>query len=323
MERIVMSLAFVFPGQGSQAVGMGQALVEEFPAARAVLQEVDDALGQNLSGLMAVGPIEELTLTENAQPALMAASLALMAVLEADYGVDVSAAKYVAGHSLGEYSALAAAGSLTITDAARLLKLRGQAMQKAVPVGEGTMAALLGADEDLASQVAEAGAAQGVCQIANDNATGQIVISGATAAIDAAIAAAGELGIKKAMKLPVSAPFHCAMMQPAADAMAEALAAATILAPRVPVVANVTARPTDDADVIRRQLVEQVTGRVRWRESVLWMAGEGGVSILAEAGSGKVLTGMLKRTTKDAKGVPLNSATDLEAFAQSVKAPTA
>lgn len=314
-----MKLAFVFPGQGSQAVGMGQALANNFASAKAVLDEVDAALGQDLSGLMANGPIEDLTLTENAQPALMAASLAVMRVLENDFDVNVTAASFVAGHSLGEYSALAAAGSLSIADAAKLLKLRGQAMQKAVPVGEGTMAALLGADEDLAAQAVEAGQTAGVCGIANDNAPGQIVISGATAAIDAAIAKAGELGLKKAMKLPVSAPFHCPMMQPAADAMAEALAAATINAPAVPVVANVTARPTDDVETIRRQLVEQVTGRVRWRESVMWMVEEGGITTLAEAGAGKVLSTMLKRTTKDAKGQPLNIAADLEAFAAAIK----
>ena len=268
---------------------------------------------------MANGPIEELTLTENAQPALMAASLAVMRVLEHDFDVNVTAASFVAGHSLGEYSALAAAGSLSIADAAKLLKLRGQAMQKAVPVGEGTMAALLGADEDLAAQAVAAGAAAGVCAIANDNAPGQIVISGATAAIDAAIAKAGELGLKKAMKLPVSAPFHCPMMQPAADAMADALASAAIKAPAVPVIANVTARPSDDVETIRRQLVEQVTGRVRWRESVMWMVEEGGITTLAEAGAGKVLSTMLKRTTKAAKGAPLNTAADLEAFATALK----
>ena len=314
-----MKLAFVFPGQGSQAVGMGQELADNFASAKAVFDEVDAALGQDLSGLMANGPIEDLTLTENAQPALMAASLAVMRVLENDFDVNVTAASFVAGHSLGEYSALAAAGSLSIADAAKLLKLRGQAMQKAVPVGEGTMAALLGADEDLAAQAVVAGQTAGVCGIANDNAPGQIVISGATAAIEAAIAKAGELDLKKAMKLPVSAPFHCPMMQPAADAMAEALAAAKINAPVVPVVANVTARPTDVVETIRRQLVEQVTGRVRWRESVMWMVEEGGITALAEAGAGKVLSTMLRRTTKDAKGQPLNSAADLEAFAAALK----
>ncbi|MAC89290.1 MULTISPECIES: ACP S-malonyltransferase [Maricaulis] len=314
-----MKFAFVFPGQGSQSVGMAQELAGEFASARAVLDEIDTALDQNLSGLMADGPIETLTLTENAQPALMASSLAVMAVLKAEFDVDVNAAEFVAGHSLGEYSALAAAGALSITDAAKLLKLRGLAMQKAVPVGEGTMAALLGADEDLAAAAVAAGATAGVCAIANDNAPGQIVISGSTAAIEAAIAKAAELGLKKAMKLPVSAPFHCPMMQAAADAMAEALAAATIKAPSVPVVANVTARPTSDVETIRKQLVEQVTGRVRWRESVLWMVEEAGITTLAEAGSGKVLSTMLKRTTKDATGVPLNAAAGLEAFAASLK----
>tara|TARA_R110001606_G_scaffold319351_2_gene466227 strand:- start:3308 stop:4261 length:954 start_codon:yes stop_codon:yes gene_type:complete len=314
-----MTLAFVFPGQGSQAVGMGQELAAEFAVARAVLAEVDEALGQNLSGLMANGPIEDLTLTENAQPALMAASLAVMRVLEAEFGISVSAAQFAAGHSLGEYSALAAAGALTISDAAKLLKLRGRAMQQAVPVGLGTMAALLGADEDMAQQAVDAGSLVGVCAIANDNAPGQIVISGSTAAIEAAIDRATSLGVKKAMMLPVSAPFHCAMMQPAADAMAEALAATVILPPAVPVVANVTARPTSDIETIRRQLVEQVTARVRWRESVMWMVEQGGITTLAEAGAGKVLTTMLKRTTKDANGVPLNVAADLEAFAASLK----
>lgn len=315
-----MKLAFVFPGQGSQAVGMAQELAGQFASARAVLDEVDAALDQKLSALMAEGPIETLTLTENAQPALMASSLAVMAVLEREFDVNVNAADFVAGHSLGEYSALAAAGALSITDAAKLLRLRGLAMQKAVPVGEGTMAALLGADEELAAAAVAAGTDAGVCAIANDNAPGQIVISGSTAAIDAAIAKAGELGLKKAMKLPVSAPFHCPMMQAAADAMAEALAAATINAPSVPVVANVTARPTSDVETIRNQLVEQVTGRVRWRESVLWMVEEAGITTLAEAGSGKVLSTMLKRTTKDATGVPLNAAAGLEAFAASLKA---
>ena len=314
-----MKLAFVFPGQGSQAVGMGQELAEQFASARAVLDEVDSALGQDLSGLMANGPIEDLTLTENAQPALMAASLAVMAVLRDEFDVNVNAAEFVAGHSLGEYSALAAAGALSVTDAAKLLRLRGQAMQKAVPVGAGAMAALLGADEELAAKAVNSGAHLGPCQIANDNAPGQIVISGAKPAVEAAIATATDLGLKKAMLLPVSAPFHCEMMQPAADAMAEALEATTINMPVVPVVANVTARPTQDTEIIRQQLVEQVTGRVRWRESVMWMVEEGGIDTLAEAGTGKVLTTMLKRTTKDAKGLALNSADDLEAFAAALK----
>ena len=314
-----MRFAFVFPGQGSQAVGMGQDLAASFASARAVLDEVDAALGQNLSALMAEGPIEDLTLTENAQPALMAASLAVMAVLRDEFDVEVTAASFVAGHSLGEYSALAASGAISITDAAKLLKLRGQAMQKAVPVGAGAMAALLGADEELASRAVAGGMHLGPCQIANDNAPGQIVISGAKAAVEAAIATANDLGLKKAMLLPVSAPFHCAMMQPAADAMAQALSATTINMPVVPLVANVTAQPTQDPEIIRQQLVEQVTGRVRWRESVLWMVEEAGVETLAEVGSGKVLTTMLKRTTKDANGVALNTAADLEAFAAALK----
>jgi [acyl-carrier-protein] S-malonyltransferase len=313
-----MSFAFIFPGQGSQAVGMGQALMG-IPAAKAVFDEVDAALGQDLSGLMRDGPMETLTLTENAQPAIMACSLAVMAALKAEQGVEVTAAKFVAGHSLGEYSALAAAGALSVGEAAKLLKLRGHAMQKAVPVGVGAMAALLGASEEQAAAACEAGAAHGVCQIANDNAPGQIVVSGDKAAVEAAIENAQANGVRKAMALPVSAPFHCTMMQPAADAMAEALAGASIAAPSVPVVANVTARPESDPEVIRKQLVEQVTGRVRWRESVMWMVEEGGVKTLAEAGAGKVLITMLKRTTKEAKGVALNGPEDLEAFAASLK----
>lgn len=313
-----MTLAFVFPGQGSQAVGMGKGLAESFPEARAVFDEVDAALGQKLSALMWDGPADELTLTENAQPAIMATSLAVMRVLESEFAVTADAAKFVAGHSLGEYSALAAAGALSLTDAAKLLKLRGQAMQKAVPVGEGAMAALIGADLDQAEKAAAAGSAQGVCQVANDNAPGQVVISGAKTAVDAAIAAAQEMGVKRAMQLPVSAPFHCALMQPAADAMAEALAAVSISAPRVPVVVNVRARPESDPEAIRNLLVEQVTGRVRWRESVEWMAGEGGIATFAEAG-GKVLTGMLKRIAPDAAGVTLVGADDIVNFAASVK----
>mgnify|MGYP003627243398 CR=1 FL=1 len=312
-----MTHAFVFPGQGSQAVGMGNALSAAFEPARAVFEEVDDALDQKLSHLMWDGPIEDLTLTENAQPAIMASSLAVVRVLKDQFGVDVADAGFVAGHSLGEYSALAAAGSLSIADAARLLKLRGKAMQKAVPVGEGAMAALIGADMDTAEAAARAGTAFGACQVANDNAPGQIVISGATAAVDAAIAKAQEMGVKRAMTLPVSAPFHCALMQPAADAMAEALAKAEFAAPCVPVVVNVQARPESDPAILRKLLVEQVTGRVRWRESVEWMAGEGGVDTFVEAG-GKVLTGMLKRTAPDARGIALITPDDLEAFAASL-----
>lgn len=312
-----MALAFTFPGQGSQAVGMGQALAAEFDAAKAVFSEVDDALGQNLSGLMADGPIEELTLTENAQPVIMAVSLAVIQTLKAEFDVDVSIARCVAGHSLGEYSALCAAGALSIADTAKLLKLRGQAMQRAVPVGEGAMAALLGADKTQAEAAVAEGTKTGIVAIANHNAPGQIVVSGATAAVEATLAAAKDLGARKAMMLPVSAPFHCPLMQPAADVMADALKDAAIHAPVVPVVTNVTADATSDPEVIRTRLVEQVTGRVRWRESVDWMHDQG-VSRFVEAGA-KVLTTMLKRHIKEAEGVALVTAADLEAFAASVK----
>ncbi|RAK50855.1 ACP S-malonyltransferase [Phenylobacterium deserti] len=314
-----MSLAFIFPGQGSQAVGMGADLAEAFAPAREVFQEVDDALGEHLLRLMREGPEDQLTLTENAQPALMAVSLAVTRTLEREFGVSIDKAAFVAGHSLGEYSALAAAGALSLSDTARLLKLRGQAMQRAVPVGAGAMASLIGPKTDvaLAEAAAEAGAELGVCVVANDNNQGNVVISGAKAAVDRAIEKAKELGAR-AIPLNVSAPFHCPLMQPAADEMAEALAAAAISAPRAPVVANVTARPTHDPEEIRRLLVEQVTGRVRWRESVLWMAGEGGVTRFAEAGSGKVLSGMIKRIAPDAEATPLNAPADLEAFAKSL-----
>ena len=314
-----MSLAFIFPGQGSQAVGMGADLAEAFAAAREVFQEVDDALSQKLSKLMREGPEGELTLTENAQPALMAVSLAVMRTLEREFGVGVEKAAFVAGHSLGEYSALAAAGAISLADTARLLKLRGQAMQRAVPVGEGAMASLIGPKTDvaLAEEAAKAGSAFGVCVVANDNNQGNVVISGAKAAVDAAIEKAKELGAR-AIPLNVSAPFHCPLMQPAADEMEKALAGAMIVAPKAPLVANVTARPTLDPDAIRRMLVEQVTGRVRWRESMEWLAGEGGVTRFAEAGAGKVLSGMAKRIAPDAEASPLNTPADLEAFAKSL-----
>jgi [acyl-carrier-protein] S-malonyltransferase len=314
-----MSLAFIFPGQGSQAVGMGHELAEAFAAAREVFQEVDEALKQKLSALMRDGPEDQLTLTENAQPALMAVSMAVMRVLEREFGVGVDKAAFVAGHSLGEYSALAAAGAISLPDTARLLKLRGQAMQRAVPVGQGAMASLIGPKTDvaLAEAAAAAGAEAGVCVVANDNNQGNVVISGAKAAVDLAIEKAKALGAR-AIPLNVSAPFHCPLMQPAADEMAEALAAAAITAPRAPVVANVTARPTHDPDAIRRLLVEQVTGRVRWRESVDWMATTGGVARFAEAGAGKVLSGMAKRIAPDAEATPLNGPADLEAFARSL-----
>ena len=315
-----MGLAFLFPGQGSQAVGMGGALYEAFASAREVFQEVDEALGQKLYGLMSAGPEEDLTLTENAQPALMAVSVAVTRVLEAEFGVSVSQASFIAGHSLGEYSALAAAGAITLADTARLLKLRGQAMQRAVPVGAGAMASLIGPKTDvaLAEAAAAVGAEVGVCVVANDNNQGNVVISGDKAAVDKAIEAAKALGAR-AIPLNVSAPFHCPLMQPAADEMAQALASTLIIAPRAPLMANVTARPVLDADVIRSLLVEQVTGRVRWRESVLWLANEGGVTRFAEAGAGKVLSGMAKRIAPDVEATPLNNPADLEAFAASLK----
>ncbi|HEX6865681.1 MAG TPA: ACP S-malonyltransferase [Caulobacteraceae bacterium] len=314
-----MSLAFIFPGQGSQAVGMGVELAGAFAAAREVFEEVDEALSQKLSKLMAEGPEGDLTLTENAQPALMAVSLAVMRVLEREFGVGVNKVAFVAGHSLGEYSALAAAGAIGLSDTARLLKLRGQAMQRAVPVGKGAMASLIGKDTDvaLAEQAAQAGSSAGVCVVANDNNQGNVVISGDKAAVDAAIEKAKELGAR-AIPLNVSAPFHSPLMQPAAEEMAAALAETRIAAPRAPLVANVTARPVHSPDDIRRLLVEQVTGRVRWRESMEWLTGEGGVTRFAEAGSGKVLSGMAKRIAPDAEAVPLNNPADLEAFAASL-----
>ena len=314
-----MSLAFLFPGQGSQAVGMGTDLAVAFASAREVFEEVDEAIGQKLSTLMREGPEDQLTLTENAQPALMAVSLAVMRTLEREFGIGIDRAAFVAGHSRGEYSALCAAGALSLSDTARLLKLRGQAMQRAVPVGEGAMASLIGPKSDLAlaEAAAAAGSAVGVCVVANDNNAGNVVISGAKAAVDLAIEKAKELGAR-AIPLNVSAPFHCPLMQPAADEMAAALAAASIQAPRAPLVANVTARPTLDPEVIRRLLVDQVTGRVRWRESLIWLAGEGGVARFAEAGAGKVLTGMAKRIAPDAEAAALNTPADLEAFAASL-----
>jgi len=314
-----MSLAFTFPGQGSQAIGMGVEFAEAFGAAREVFQEVDDALDQKLFKLMRDGPIEDLTLTENAQPALMAVSLAVVRTLKAEFGADVAKAAFVAGHSLGEYSALAAAEAIGLTETARLLRLRGRAMQRAVPVGQGAMASLIGpkADVALAEAAAKAGAAAGVCVVANDNNAGNVVISGDKAAVDLAIEKAKELGAR-AIPLNVSAPFHCPLMQPAADEMAEALARAQIAPPRAPLVANVTARPVLEPETIRRLLVEQVTGRVRWRESVEWMAGEGGVTRFVELGSGKVLTGMARRIAPDAEALALNAPADLEAFAKSL-----
>jgi [acyl-carrier-protein] S-malonyltransferase len=309
-----MSLAFVFPGQGSQSVGMGRALAENFPQAQKVFAEVDDALSQKLSAIMFDGPDGDLTLTANAQPALMAVSMAVLRVLEAEAGLDLARdAAFIAGHSLGEYSALAAAGTFTLADTARLLRLRGDAMQKAVAVGEGAMAALLGLDYETGVAVA-AEAAQGeVCQIANDNGGGQVVASGNRAAVERAMELAKTHGAKRAILLPVSAPFHCALMQPAADAMAQALAGVVMRAPCVPLVANVLASPITDPEDIRRRLVEQVTGTVRWRESIAYMAHEG-VDSFYELGAGKVLSGLVKRIAATATGTAVNSPADIEAY---------
>jgi [acyl-carrier-protein] S-malonyltransferase len=309
-----MSRCFVFPGQGSQAVGMGKDLADAFAAARHVFAEVDDALNQKLSKLMAEGPADELTLTENAQPALMAVSVAVVRVLEGEGGFKLAQkGAYVAGHSLGEYSVLAATGALSLADTARLLKLRGQVMQKAVPVGVGAMSALLGADLEQGQKIA-ADAAQGdVCAVANDNGGGQIVLSGHKTAIDRVPDVAKANGVKRAMPLPVSAPFHCSLMQPAADAMAAALAKVQIAPPTLPVVANVTAAAVSDPETIRRLLVEQVTGMVRWRESVLWLKGQG-VSQLVELGAGKVLTALVKRIDGDMTGVNAGAPAEVDAL---------
>ena len=309
-----MSLAFVFPGQGSQAVGMGQALAEAFPVARHTFEEVDDALEQSLSRLMLTGPDEDLRLTANAQPALMAVSMAVLRVLESEGNWRLAdKAAFVAGHSLGEYSALAAAGSLRLADTARLLRRRGQAMQEAVPVGEGAMAALLGLDLEAAQEVAAEAAEGEVCAAANDNAPGQVVISGHTAAVERACEIAKTKGAKRAVLLPVSAPFHCSLMAPAADVMAEALAGVEIAMPSVPLVANVTASHLSDPGEIRRKLVEQVTGMVRWRESVAYMAGQG-VETVVELGAGKVLSGLTKRIDRALAGHSVETPQDVEAI---------
>ncbi|KEJ94559.1 [acyl-carrier-protein] S-malonyltransferase [Pseudosulfitobacter pseudonitzschiae] len=292
-----MSIAFVFPGQGAQTIGMGRDLAEAYPAARAVFDEVDDALGEKLSDLIWEGDIETLTLTQNAQPALMATSLAAMRALEAE-GYGINTASYVAGHSLGEYSALAAAGAISVADTARLLRIRGAAMQEAVPVGVGAMAALLGLDFATATEVAEEAAQGEVCQAANDNDPAQVVVSGHKAAVERAIEIAKAKGAKRALLLPVSAPFHCALMEPAARKMAEALDQVDISAPAVPLVANVRAEGVDSAKVIRDLLVEQVTGSVRWRESVMWMAAQG-VTEMWEIGAGKALSGMIRRIDRE------------------------
>jgi [acyl-carrier-protein] S-malonyltransferase len=314
-----MAIAFIFPGQGSQKVGMGKALAEQFPAAREVLREVDDALGQKLSLLAAEGPEAELTLTENSQPALMAVSLATVRVLEAEHGINVAnTAKYAAGHSLGEYSALAAAGSFSIADTARLLRIRGRAMQEATPVGTGAMAAVLGLDfGDVVAVAAEASQGE-VCEAANDNAKGQVVVSGHKGAVERAIAIAKKCGAKQSVMLAVSAPFHCALMKPAANVMAEALRTTVVRQPSVPIVANVTAAPVGDPDEIKRRLVEQVTGTVRWRESMERMAADG-VRLFCELGSGNVLSRLVKRTAPDAEGLSVGSPAEFAAAVARIK----
>jgi [acyl-carrier-protein] S-malonyltransferase len=314
-----MTRAFIFPGQGSQAVGMGKLLADTFAPAREVFEEVDEALQQKLSRLMWDGPETDLLLTENAQPAIMAASFAIIRVLQREAGLDLAKhARLVAGHSLGEYTALAAAGAFTLSDAARLLKARGRAMQDAVPVGEGAMSALLGIEIEPAEQAAAEAASQGgVCVVANDNTPGQVVISGTKAAVERAGEIAKTKGAKRAMALAVSAPFHCPLMQPAADKMREALAQVTIRPPAAPVVANITAAEIGEPETIRRLLVEQVTGRVRWRESVLRFR-HLGVDTTVEAGGNKVLTGMVKRIDRDLQTMTLDTPADIEAFAKTL-----
>ncbi|MGB8817088.1 MAG: ACP S-malonyltransferase [Rhizobiaceae bacterium] len=308
-----MATAFTFPGQGSQSVGMGKAIAEASATARAVFDEVDEALGEKLSAVMFDGPEETLTLTANAQPALMAVSVALVRVLT-ERGFDLKKnVAYVAGHSLGEYSALAAAGTFSLADTARLLRIRGNAMQKAVPAGQGAMAAIIGLEHADVDSVCRQAAQGECCQIANDNGGGQLVISGSKGAVERAAALATEKGAKRAIMLPVSAPFHSALMAPAADAMREALAAVTKHAPAVPVLSNVTVTPTSDPEEIAARLVTQVTGQVRWRETVEWFAANG-VTNLVEIGTGKVLTGLARRISKDVNGSAINSIEDVDAF---------
>ena len=309
--------AYVFPGQGAQAIGMGKDLAEAYPAAKAIFDEVDDALGEKLSALIWDGDIAELTLTKNAQPALMATSLAAMRALEAE-GVTIADASYVAGHSLGEYSALAAAGAISVSDTARLLRIRGTAMQEAVPVGEGAMAALLGLDFDTAQDVADVASQGEVCQAANDNDPAQVVVSGHKAAVERAVEIAKETGAKRALLLPVSAPFHCTLMSPAAEVMANALDEVDILEPAVPVVANVVAKGVSDPTNIRSLLVDQVTGSVRWRESVMWMA-ENGVTETYEVGAGKALTGMIRRIHKEMATATVGTPVDVANAAAKIK----
>ncbi|BBK42665.1 malonyl CoA-acyl carrier protein transacylase [Allostella vacuolata] len=313
-----MTKAFVFPGQGSQAVGMGRDLADAFAASRLVFEEVDDALDQKLSRLIFEGPESDLVLTENAQPALMAVSVAVVRAIESEGGAPLAQlGAFVAGHSLGEYSALAAARAFSLADAARLLKRRGLAMQKAVPVGEGAMAALLGLDLEQAQSVAAEAAENQVCDAANDNAPGQVVVSGDREAVERAIKIAAGRGARRGILLPVSAPFHCALMRPAADVMAEALAAVTLAPPTLPLVANVNAIQTSDPDTIRRQLVEQVTGLVRWRESVLYLK-ECGVDVVVELGAGRVLSGLVKRIDRDLSGQSVGGPAEVEAFLKSL-----
>ncbi|MGE4350755.1 MAG: ACP S-malonyltransferase [Bdellovibrionales bacterium] len=313
-----MKRAFVFPGQGSQKIGMGKALNDAFAEAKEVFQEVDDTLGQKLSALMFEGSEDELKLTPNTQPALMAVSMAALRVLTQQSGKSLTdMAAFVAGHSLGEYAALCAADSLTLADTARLLRLRGEAMQKAVPVGVGGMAALMGADVDAAKEIAAAAADNEICVAANDNANGQVVISGHSGAIDRAITIAAERGFKRSIKLPVSAPFHSPLMQPAADVMREALATTELKAPIVPIIPNVIATATQDPEQIRDLLVQQVTGSVRWRESVLYMK-EQGVEQLVECGSGSVLAGLTKRIDKEVTALSLQTPEDIEAFIKTI-----
>ncbi len=309
-----MAVAFVFPGQGSQAVGMGKSLADDFEPARRVFAEVDDALRESLSQTIWEGPADRLILTENAQPALMAVSLAVIRVLEAEAGLDLARdAAFVAGHSLGEYSALAAAGAFSIADTAKLLRIRGRAMQKAVPVGAGAMAALVGVEFAAAEAIAREAASTGVCAAANDNGGGQVVLSGDKAAVERAVDIAKARGVRRAMMLPVSAPFHCALMRPAAEAMAEALAQVVVKPPCVPLVANVLARPISDPADIARSLVDQVTGTVRWRESVLYMA-QHGVTIFYEVGAGRVLSGLIKRIVETAEALPIGTPDDVARF---------
>ena len=311
--------AFIFPGQGSQFIGMGKDLADNFGSAKAVFEEVDAALGQDLSGLMWSGAEDELKLTANTQPALMAVSVAAMRALEEAHGIGAAKATFIAGHSLGEYSALASAGAISVGDCAKVLRIRGNAMQDAVPAGEGAMAALLGASPEQAAALCAAGASEGPCEIANDNAPGQIVISGAKAAVELAISGAKEAGVKKAVLLPVSAPFHCSLMQPAADAMSEALSNIEITAPAAPLVANVTATAGSDPEAIRNQLVAQVTGQVRWTESVQFMAAEG-VALTIEAGAGKVLSVMNRRTVRALEGLTMGSPEEINAVAERLNA---